>query len=636
MAICNLAPQNHNPSLNRWFKQYSTFGKSTKYLEHLGIAQEAIAMSDTPLHPYSVSGPTDRAIFRLQAEQASMHPRQADVPEMQQQGAGLQISWEEPEETAAKCTTDPMLSSLLDRLSNVEALCSNILTDRTVTDPAVQSTPASSNDDIDNQESEFIIEGVATDVSLLQLQNLDTPGGHSVQSPISPSGNTLDPLSLLDGAIQKMKDASLENYSENSEALIFEIPKDKAKLWVNEFFINRGLEMWPNLINEQLMRIIPDLAGLPHVHIDQSAMLVYYNVLIDGALIRSTLAYGDMKWARRIYHHCRNLVSAWDQGTTCTAMDFVAAILMCRTSAANFDYDLCWELHSRACRFAQNLSLQSMDDYLMEGRMPKDHHAANEDRKGFWQLLALDYHFRLCFDRPPTISGLDYQVNLPSFDIGRLPPQEVTSATAFIVTSRITFIMMDFFKILENSKSASSDIEGSINNLCSDITNIIEDWQVETWLRQSLNDFNVCWTASDLLLTAYMSIIMMQRKIHAADDSRNEKTIVQSESGAFISLNAARKVLDTINLLMESFTSPWLISWIWGAYQCPFAIASIYDYVLSEKEDSRVLADMKQMLRAEALLKNAVRVHADLTPLWTAFTTLNTRVGEHWTGLRQR
>jgi hypothetical protein len=93
--------------------------------------------------------------------------------------------------------------------------------------------------------------------------------------------------------------------------------------------------MWPDLINEPLMRIIPDLADLPHVHVDQSAIIVYYNVLIDGALIRSTLSYGDLIWARRIYHHCRVLVSAWDPGAACTAMDFVAAILMVRNDSCN-------------------------------------------------------------------------------------------------------------------------------------------------------------------------------------------------------------------------------------------------------------------------------------------------------------
>ncbi|KAF7538189.1 hypothetical protein G7054_g3166 [Neopestalotiopsis clavispora] len=502
------------------------------------------------------------------------------MPEMQRQGAGLQIHGKKTEDTA-KCTADPMLSSLLDRLSNVEALCSNILTDRTVTDTTTQSTPTSSTGGFDHQGSNIITERSATiDESCLRLLNLDTPESHGAQLSTIAFDDGLDPLSLLDDAIQTMKNASSDSPSEDGVAPTLEIPKDKAKLWIND---------------------------LPHVHVDQSAMIVYYNVLIDGALIRSTLSYGDLIWARRIYHHCRVLVSAWDPGAACTAMDFVAAILMCRTTAANFDYDLCWELHSRACRFAQSLSLQNMDDYLTEGRMPQDHRAANEDRKGFWQLLALDYHFRLCFDRPPAISGLDYRVNLPSFDLGSLPSEEVTEATAFIVTSRITFIIMDFFKILESSGSAPFEFEGAINGLCSDIMNVMEEWQVESWLRQSLNDFNVCWTASDLLLTAYMSIIMMQRKLHAANDSSNSPAVNESSTGASISLNAARKVLDIMNLLMESFKSPWLIAWIWGAYQCPIAIASIYDNVLSKQNDANVLADWKQISRAEALLKNSLQ-----------------------------
>jgi hypothetical protein len=130
-----------------------------------------------------------------------------------------------------------------------------------------------------------------------------------------------------------------------------------------------------------------------------------------------------------------------------------------------------------------------------------------------------------------------------------------------------------------------------------------------------------------------MSIIMMQRKLYAANDSSNSPAVNESSTGASISLNAARKVLDIMNLLMESFKSPWLIAWIWGAYQCPIAIASIYDNVLSKQNDANVLADWKQISRAEALLNNSVRLHADLKPLWKAFATLNIRVSEHRTDL---
>lgn len=77
-----------------------------------------------------------------------------------------------------------------------------------------------------------------------------------------------------------------------------------------------------------------------------------------------------------------------------------------------------------------------------------------------------------------------------------------------------------------------------------------------------LKDLSVCKAAPDLLLTAYMAIIMMQRKVNPIGDFGDATTSSHSGDGALISLNASWRMLDTINMLMESFTSPWLISWV--------------------------------------------------------------------------
>lgn len=148
-----------------------------------------------------------------------------------------------------------------------------------------------------------------------------------------------------------------------------------------------------------------------------------------------------------------------------------------RITAECFDFELAWRMYKRTSEFAQALNLHNLDAH--DSLNSLSHNVSDDDRKGFWQLIQIDLFFRLLLKKPPAITATSWKVNLPWLDADSQPPPDDIQAMAFLVGSRITLILVQFFALLDDpDPQTKSEVRPRVEALCHEIKQLFADWQL--------------------------------------------------------------------------------------------------------------------------------------------------------------
>lgn len=134
-------------------------------------------------------------------------------------------------------------------------------------------------------------------------------------------------------------------------------------------------------------------------------------------------------------------------------------------------------MFTRACDYAQGLELHNLDGGDEAGHNPRIR--SDDDRRGFWQLVQFDLYFRLIFNKPPSITATAWKVNLPSITVNSQPPPVQT--VTFLVNSRVTMVIINFFILLEQKQIATQELRQKTEDLCREIKQLFIEWQLVCW-----------------------------------------------------------------------------------------------------------------------------------------------------------
>lgn len=134
-------------------------------------------------------------------------------------------------------------------------------------------------------------------------------------------------------------------------------------------------------------------------------------------------------------------------------------------------------MHRLACEYAQTLQMHSLD-----GLEYSQHQLSmgDNDRRGMWGLIHLDLFFRLINDKPAAFSSQlhDWRVDMPRLTVELSHERnEAVPTMAFIIRSRLTFILISYFQVSETLK-CQSDVLSAINPLCEDVEKIFDEWKI--------------------------------------------------------------------------------------------------------------------------------------------------------------
>lgn len=146
-------------------------------------------------------------------------------------------------------------------------------------------------------------------------------------------------------------------------------------------------------------------------------------------------------------------------------------------AADHFDNELGWQIYKTACEHAEELKIHHLDNTDIP--LEPDQARVEADRKGFWDLINIDFFFRLIYNKPPAfpVSVEAWRVNLPWLSPASKPDLQAIPTVVFIMRSRITFILIRFFSLVESS-TRGPDIEGEIEILCREIESLFDEWEI--------------------------------------------------------------------------------------------------------------------------------------------------------------
>ncbi|OJI99475.1 hypothetical protein ASPVEDRAFT_38888 [Aspergillus versicolor CBS 583.65] len=458
-----------------------------------------------------------------------------------------------------------------------------------------------------------------------------SPASRGVNVPLNET--TLDVTSILSSAVDKVQQLR-KKHRFGVRALTLEpitISPERAKQWIYHYFTNIEGKLLPALVDRKLIDIMPDLIDMDHVHIDPCMLIIYYCILWQGLFFHkgSPFIGIDNHDARQVFICCKRTIPIWQREATGTVTDFIAAMYMTQTATENFDFGLSWEMHKLACEYAQTLQMHSLDslDHHPGGLSMSDH-----DRMGMWWLIHLDLFARLINDKPAVFSSQlnEWRVNMPRLAAEFSQRNGAVPTMAFLVRSRLTFILISYFQASE-ALNDESDIQAAITPLCEDVEGIFEEWKMEEWLQSYKNDDINGWILSDLALSGYTCILFMLRKAslpqsseHKAMLSDNDEMIPRSE----LSMRTSRKVLKLVHHMIHVVTlpGPEAMSLILGTYRAYIAHAHLASGLIHDPAAPTVDDDMGLLLEVAECIEGLAREVNEFVPLAGAFKMVNNEV----------
>ncbi|RSL47772.1 hypothetical protein CEP54_013233 [Fusarium duplospermum] len=258
----------------------------------------------------------------------------------------------------------------------------------------------------------------------------------------------------------------------------------------------------------------------------------------------------------RLYHQCLDAASAWESQATGTTTDFIAAFFMVRVAAERFDIELSWNMFKLGCQYAEKIESRRLDNDPNSNSTNLDNSVLNAGRKGFWELVTMDVYFRLIHNKPPAIMACrpDAKVNLPWLaGPGSQVGEETTTTIRFLIDSRRTFILMEFFQLLEDSKARPEpELVSKTEALCRDIETLCTS---SGGLRMIESDGQL-WTIAGVALEGYSCIIfMLRRAIRVRSGIPEDQELDPEVTNHSLVLNASRYILEIVALLLAAIPS---------------------------------------------------------------------------------
>ncbi|KAE8380559.1 hypothetical protein BDV26DRAFT_290309 [Aspergillus bertholletiae] len=387
------------------------------------------------------------------------------------------------------------------------------------------------------------------------------------------------------------------------------ITKDMTTKWVNVFY---DLSWGPELpVGKEFFFRLPDLFDLPHVKIDTSALLLYYNVLLQGLFMDREVGNRRKDYASYIYRKMLEHAKAWDFETQPTLTDLYAAVLLIFTANCFFDRELSWEFHCSAYRIACTLGFLLLDAGANDNCQSPDGQSTYKDQMRFciWNLVHNDCIFRLHLGKPGLVNPSAMVVKFP--ELSTWNPNEGLNRSAhinFLVATRLAFAKLQFFDLMDDSRNKGSQpCDQLIENLISETQAALADWKIN----ESCD--NGAWFYDELIQNACTTIILANRT----------RSVSNNQTSKTQSLEAARRAIETTKRAMaiDPTTPNWPICYF--SFYSVVTVLTIFANIMETNEPTAIAHDMSLVVWLGAMLVEWTAEREELRPVEAAVNALN-------------
>ncbi|UPL03149.1 hypothetical protein LCI18_014083 [Fusarium solani-melongenae] len=463
----------------------------------------------------------------------------------------------------------------------------------------------------------------------------------------SPEMPQMDVIALLKAALDHVQTLRVQRISRLSTQANLNIPSpDVARSWIKTFFENPPVDMFLGFMDVKLIKLVPDLINMPDVTLKPAIHVLYHCILHYAACMPEHYGFQDenaeIDYPTLAYVGALRALPMWQREATGTKTDFAAAILMALTASEHFDIAMVWKLFQLASEYAEKLQLHSLDtNHVLDGQgtiVPDS--ATDDERRSLWDLIGKDLCCRLLCDKPPIISAslADWRVNLPW--LGQYQPPNPSSTVpdiltmTFLLRSRLTLTLTQFFKILEEETSMER-ASGTIHDICQELVLIYDGWPISQSLQNNTHQQGTWWRLCEVSLDAYSSIMMMLCKSSQLGDGSSpatnhmastlEKPIPTSQ----LMIDISRRLLTLVGDFLDIFSMPPTVSTVFAFYRCYLPIGCLARHAIECPDDPRSAEDTRTFEKISVGVAHAAEGHGDLKPLVLALEEMSRSLQHH-------
>ncbi|KAJ4051527.1 hypothetical protein NW761_014162 [Fusarium oxysporum] len=180
-----------------------------------------------------------------------------------------------------------------------------------------------------------------------------------------------------------------------------------------------------------------------------------------------------------MYICCLRAIPNWQREAAGSTTDLIAAIMMTQAASDALDPRLSAQMFQLVCKYAIGLDLHNTDSPNYPSRFGRDN--VDEARRGFWELMHYEFFHRLVYDDPPTMTAQmkEWIVSLPWLEPCKRTVSQEVPTIKFILKSRLTFILAEFFMLLENVQGhLEHESFAKVLALCQQIDDLYKDWDI--------------------------------------------------------------------------------------------------------------------------------------------------------------
>ncbi|KAL2802517.1 hypothetical protein BJX63DRAFT_440844 [Aspergillus granulosus] len=392
------------------------------------------------------------------------------------------------------------------------------------------------------------------------------------------------------------------------------ISREMARGWVQKYFDHYEFPGFRVPLDKSFLLSIPDLLEIPHVQLDCTSRIIYYNVLLHGILLGSNDYSTKSEISQHFYRTCVVIAGDWLRDVKSTPADLSAACFLISMTLEGGDVDLSWRILGEACRIARALGYFCIDsNETLESDLPDEE--LNRRRFEFWHLLRIDCLFRLSFGKPAAIPHGSWAVNFPNPSITGSEDENTSIHVIeihFLASMRLTLVILKYLEYMDTI-SDSDEVDGKvIGNLIEEVNSIQRLWKPDELLTMTTNHID-SWFSVDILLGCYKMFVIL--------DQARAKTYCQGNySVPPLSSEMASQSLRTIRTFMSSASyAHWGVSLVLLYQFIPLFIVCL-DVILKGREGMNHEIELLSWIKA--FIEKTADERVELRPVMAMMRTM--------------
>ncbi|KAL3441074.1 hypothetical protein BJX65DRAFT_289304 [Aspergillus insuetus] len=393
------------------------------------------------------------------------------------------------------------------------------------------------------------------------------------------------------------------------------ISSEMASKWIQKYFDYYQFPGFRVPLEQSFLVSIPDLLEIPHVKLDCTARIIYYNVLLHGILLGEDQYTEKSDVSQYLYRTCMALAEDWVSEVKDTAADLSAACFLISMSLEGGDIELSWKMLGEACRIARAIGYFHVDSTVFEEDPNEPEEERNRKRFEFWHLLRTDCLFRLSFGKPALIPKGSWEVSFPHPSITGNEDENASTRVIeihFLASMRQTLVMLKYLEYMDTILNPN-DVDGAfISGLIEEVNSIRSLWKPDEVLTTTTNHID-SWFSVDILLGCYKLFIIL--------DQVRTKEYCQANYGVVpLSSEMAVQSLRTIRTFMSSASyAHWGVSLVLLNQFVPLFIVCT-DVIM--KGADRITYDSELMAWVKDFVERTADERVELRPVMTMMRTL--------------